>query len=178
MTKILLWKLQIFTYKADVVGTSTPNHTCIKAKIKTLISRKEKTVERKNKIMEFELFASKEEKDARQRNIEQKIGNDKKRKERQKISRLLIPKILSIQEKIEIYKKAFDSKSLSIEFSLFETSKDEFLVAFLKTIDYEKFKELIILSCFLHFSLILITSPTLIMTEGILLMQLLTKTHL
>jgi hypothetical protein len=100
-------------------------------------------IERKIKIMEFELFASKEEKEARQRNIEQKIGNNKKSKERQKINKLLIPKILSIQEKIEIYKKTFDSKSLNIEFSLFETTKDDFLVAFLKTIDYEKFKELI-----------------------------------
>ena len=94
-------------------------------------------LKRKFKIYEFDLFASEEEKDARQRNIEQKIENDKKHKKRQKISKLLIPKILSIQEKIEIYKKAFDSKSLSIEFSLFETSNDEFLIAFLKTINYE-----------------------------------------
>lgn len=103
-------------------------------------------LKRKFKIYEFDLFASEEEKDARQRNIEQKIENDKKHKKRQKISKLLIPKILGIQEKIEIYKKAFDSKSLSIESSLFETSNDEFLIAFLKTINYEKFKELIIFS--------------------------------
>ncbi|KAF5282936.1 hypothetical protein FQR65_LT14136 [Abscondita terminalis] len=99
--------------------------------------------ERKTKIMEFELFASKEEKDARQHNIEQKIENDKKRKERQKISKLLIPKIMYIHDKINIYKQTFDSKSLSIESFLLETSKDDFLDAFLKTIDFEKFKELI-----------------------------------
>lgn len=93
--------------------------------------------------MEFELFANKKEKDARQRSIEQKIENNKKHKERQKTSKLLMPKIMRIQDKIEIYTKAFDSKSLSIEPSLFETSKDEFLITFLKTINYEKFKELI-----------------------------------
>ncbi|WP_342227618.1 hypothetical protein [Rickettsiella endosymbiont of Rhagonycha lignosa] len=100
-------------------------------------------LKRKVKIYEFDFFASKEEKDARQRNIEQKIENDKKHKKRQKISKLLIPTIVGIQEEIELYKKAFGSKSLSIESSLFETGKDDFLVAFLKTIDYEKFKELI-----------------------------------
>lgn len=105
-----------------------------------------KKIDRKFKIYEFDLFASKKEKDARLRNIEQKIENDKKHKKRQKISKVLIPKILGIQKKIEIYKKAFDSKSLSIEPSLFEKSKDEFLIAFLKTINYEKFKELIIFS--------------------------------
>jgi hypothetical protein len=100
-------------------------------------------LKRKFKIYEFELFASKEEKDARQYNIEQKIENDKKRKDRQKISKLLIPKIMYIHDKINIYKQTFDSKSLSIESFLLETSKDDFLDAFLKTIDFEKFKELI-----------------------------------
>ncbi len=100
-------------------------------------------LERKIKINEFDLFASKEEKDARQCKIEQKIRNNKKNRERKKNSKLLIPKILPILKKIDIYKKASDSQSLSIVPPLFETNKDDFLTVFLKSIDYEKFKELI-----------------------------------
>lgn len=100
-------------------------------------------LERKIKINEFDLFASKEEKIARQCKIEQKIKNNKKDRERKKINKLLTPKILFILKKIDIYKKGFACQELSIVPPLFETSKDDFLTAFLKSIDYEKFKELI-----------------------------------
>ncbi|MFZ0219111.1 MAG: hypothetical protein WAL30_02765 [Candidatus Aquirickettsiella sp.] len=100
-------------------------------------------LKRKIKINEFDFFANKEDKDARQRNIEQKIENTKKDRNRQKISKLLLPDILRILKTIDIYKKTFFSQSVSIKPPLFETSKDDFLTAFLKTIDYEKFQQLI-----------------------------------
>ncbi len=99
--------------------------------------------ERKIKIFEFDLFASQEEKSLRQCSIDQKARNYKKGRERKKFSKLLVPKILYILKIIDIYKKTSDSQLLSTEFPLFETSEDKFLAAFLKTINYEKFKELI-----------------------------------
>ncbi|WP_342147432.1 hypothetical protein [Rickettsiella endosymbiont of Aleochara curtula] len=100
-------------------------------------------LERKIKIKEFDFFASKEIKDTRQSEIEKKIRNNKKNRERKKNSKLLIPKILPILKQIDIYKKAFACQSLTIESFLFETNKDDFLAGFLKSINYEKFKELI-----------------------------------
>lgn len=105
------------------------------------------------KIHEFDLFASKEEKDTRQSIIERKKQNIKRNRERQKNSKLLIPKILPIQETIDIYKNACNSQLLGLEPPLFETNKDDFLDAYLRTIDYEKFKELIKFSDHILFSI-------------------------
>lgn len=104
------------------------------------------SLKRKIKIKEFDFFASKEDKDTRQRNIEQKIENTKKERNRQKISKLFLPDKLRILKTIEIYKKTCVSQSVNIKLPFFETSKDSLLTAFLKTVNYEKFQQLIIFS--------------------------------
>ena len=100
-------------------------------------------LKRKIKIYEYDLFVDKEDEDARQRNIEQKIENTKKDRNRQKISKLFLPDKLRILKTIEIYKKTFVSQSVNIKLPFFEASKDSLLTAFLKTVDYEKFQQLI-----------------------------------
>ena len=111
------------------------------------------------KINEFDLFASKEEKDARQSIIEQNKQNAKRNRELQKNSELLIPKISPIFKRIDFYKNEFNSQLLSNEPPSFETNKDDFLAAYLRTIDYEKFKELIRFSDHILFSINKIKKP-------------------
>lgn len=100
-------------------------------------------LKRKIKIYEYDLFVDKEDEDARQRNIEQKIEKTKEDRNLQEISKLLLPDILRILKPIDIYKKTLFSQAVSIKPPMFETSKDGFLTAFLKTVDYENFQQLI-----------------------------------
>lgn len=114
-------------------------------------------LKRKVKVNEFSLFASQEEKDARKRYVNEKIENTKKFWQRhrsdqkkqakaKKISKLLKPEIVLIRKEIDRYKKIFDIQSLSLGLSSLARSKDNFLVAFLKTINYENLKKLIMFS--------------------------------
>lgn len=72
--------------------------------------------------------------------------NRKKIIEVKKIIKLLNPVLFFIQEQIDQFKKKpslINDHSLGLKLPSFETMKDDFIADFLKTIDYDKFKELI-----------------------------------
>ncbi len=110
-----------------------------------------KKIEREIKINEFNLFASKKQKEARLSLIEKKRHYTKKKREQLKNSKLLITKIVTILKKIDIYKNRFHSSSFSTMLPSFESNKNDFLDGFRRAIDYEKFKELI---CFSEYVLL------------------------
>jgi hypothetical protein len=107
-------------------------------------------LDRKIEAMEFELFASTEEKEAKKKSknlrqyrdylkiTQQKISQNKK------ISKLLIPVIVFILKKIDSYKqKGVKRYLVDLQLDSIEIKPNKFLNAFFETINYERFLELL-----------------------------------